>query len=188
MTTSNNSLRTPAGILSYPHLFVPKPPAEGAEPRYSLVLVFTEEAANSPEFKALKKAAADAVRERWGDKIPSSLRSPFRKCSEKDGAPFDDHPNGVFISAWTKQRPGIVGPRLEEILDPDDVFAGQIARATVRAFAYETAGNKGVSFGLNNLQIVRPDMDRLDGRRPARTDFDAVATEATTASDEDEPF
>jgi hypothetical protein len=185
----SNTLRTPYGILSYPHLFTPRPPAEGAEPRYSLVLVFPKEATESAEFKALKKAAADAAKERWGDKMPSNLRSPFRKCTEKEGEPFDSHPDGIFISAWTKQRPGVVGPRLEEILDPTDVFAGQLARATVRAFAYETAGNKGVSFGLNNLQLVRPDMDRLDGRRPARSDFDAVAEEAVTAESEDDvPF
>jgi hypothetical protein len=191
MASNTPAIRTPIGILSYPHLFVPKPPAEGAEPRFSLVLVFPEETVRSPEFQALKKAAAAAVKERWGDKAPANLRNPFRKCSEKEGSPFDDHPNGIFISAWTKVAPGIVGPRLEELIDPADVFAGQLARCTVRPFAYEAAGNKGVSFGLNNIQIVKPDMDRLDGRKPARNDFDAVdEPEAVAAGgdDADEPF
>ena len=38
------SLMTPYGLLSFPNLFTPRAPAEGAEPRYSINLVFDEKA------------------------------------------------------------------------------------------------------------------------------------------------
>ena len=31
-------------------------------------------------------------------------------------------------------------------------------------FFYDKAGNKGVSFGLNHVQIIKADMPRIDGR------------------------
>lgn len=181
-------IRTPAGILCYPALFTPRAPAEGAEPRFSLVIAYSkEQVANDPAFKTLKQAIAACARERWGDKLPANLRNPLRPTSEKDAEPFASLEGGLFLSAWSKKRPGVVGPGLEEILDPDDVWAGQQVRITCRPFAYDTSGNRGVSLGLNNVQIVDRDGERMDGRRPARTDFDALET-ATADSDDDIPF
>lgn len=181
----SETLMTPYGVLSYPNLHTPRPPAEGAEPRYSCVLVFDAAAQQTAEFKALKAAAAAAAKARWGNSIPKGLRSPFRDCSEKEGEPFDSIAGGVFISPWTKRKPGIVGPRLEEILTPEEVWAGQTARATVGVFAYDNAGNKGVSFSLNNLQIVRRDADRVDGRRAANKDFGAIGGEAEEETEDE---
>jgi hypothetical protein len=42
------------------------------------------------------------------------------------------------------------------------VYAGQYVKAAVHAYAYDTKGNKGVSFGLDALQIIR-DGDPLSG-------------------------
>jgi hypothetical protein len=176
-----DSVKTPMGILSYPNLIVPKPPAEGAEPRYSCVIVFDEEAQKTEAFKLLKAACAQVAQEKWGANIPKNLRTPFRPCSEKEGEPFASCPGGVFISPWSKQKPGIVGPDLAEVLVADDIWAGQIVRASVRPFAYENTGNKGVSFGLGNLQITKPNMPRIDGRKSAKAEFDAVEDLAEAA-------
>ncbi|HKJ88554.1 MAG TPA: ssDNA-binding protein, partial [Gammaproteobacteria bacterium] len=46
-------------------------------------------------------------------------------------------------------------------------------RASVRPFAYDTQGNRGVSFALNNIQLLR-DGERLDSRVAPEEDFDAV--------------
>jgi hypothetical protein len=171
--TARKSLTTPPGILSFPAIFEARKPAPNAEPRFSIVLIFDEAAQKTPEFIALKNAAGAAAKAEWpGDKMPSNLRSPFRKGEEKTYAGYG--PGKIFISAWSKSKPGIVDAGLNEILVPGDVWAGMLARATVTPFAYSNSGNVGVAFGLNNIQIIRKDMPRLDGRTQATKDFDAV--------------
>lgn len=172
------SLKTPVGLLSFPALFKPRAPAPGAEPRYSLNLVFDPEAQKTPEFLALKRAVMDVIEGELGatkakDKATlASLRLPFRDAGEKAYAGYlSGH---IYISAWSKDKPGLVNARVQEILLPEEVWPGQLARCTVRPFWFSTSGNRGVSFGLNNVQIVRSDMPRLDGRKKATDDFDTV--------------
>ncbi len=185
------ALITPFGILSFPNLFTPRPPAEGADPRYSLTLVFDQQAQASNEFKILKDAVAQCAREKWGNKMPSNLRSPFRDAAEKDYAGYEE--GFIFINAWTKTAPGLVGPSREDILDPNDIWAGQLARASVKPFAYDNSGNKGVAFGLENVQIGKFDMPRLDGRTAAHkafgdADVSSYMADTPNNSDSDFPF
>src|SRR5690606_32482380 len=104
-----------------------------------------------------RKAVHEAIVEKWGAQKAQdqaflrSLRLPFRATAEKDYAGFDK--GDIFISPWSKNQPGIVDVQGTDIKVPGDVFAGQQARATVRAFAYEQSGNKGVAFGLEHVQI-----------------------------------
>jgi len=166
------TLRTPVGMSSFVHLFTPRAPTQGAEPRFSMNILFDQDAQNSPEYKKLKVAVSACVKDQWGDKIPSGLRSPFRDAGEKDYEGYT--PGTIYIAPWSKQKPGIVDGRLQDVLAADDVFAGQLVRATIRAFAYDNSGNRGVSFGLQNVQIVKAEMPRLDGKKAASKDFDAL--------------
>ena len=186
------SLRTPIGILSFPRVFTPRPRAQGGEPVYQVNLLFDKASQATPEFAALRRAVSVLIDETWGkdkhqDKaFVSKLRNPFRKCAEKSYKGYDIE-GGVYIAPWTKTRPGVVNAQRQEITVPDDVWAGQLARATVAPFAYDNSGNKGVSFALNNLQICRTDMPRLDGRTAAEDDFDEF-TDVGELVDEDAPF
>ncbi len=185
------ALITPFGILSFPTLFVPRAPVEGAEPRYSLTLVFDKVQQATAEYKTLRDAVAACAREKWGNKVPSNLRSPFRDASEKDYAGYED--GFIFINAWTKTAPGLVGPNREDIHDPNDIWAGQLARASVKPFAYDTSGNRGIGLSLQNVQIGKFDMPRLDGRVAASKAFDdanvsGYVSDTTSKSDDDFPF
>lgn len=172
-----SSVRTPIAILSFPHLFSPRPRAPGGEPVFSCSLLFDQAAQKHPDFAALITAMNLCIDEEWGigksrDKaFLGTIRRPFRRAQDKAYKGYDI-PNGLYISPWSKSRPGLVDAQRNEISVPDDVWAGQLARATVAAFAYSTSGNKGVSFALNNIQICRTDGERLDGRRAAREEFD----------------
>ena len=188
---------TPQGVLSFPHLFQPKPPAPGADPRFSCVLVFTPEQQESDQFKAMEKAIRATAKERFGDQMPRGLRNPIRETAEKKH--FDNFPAGSkFVSLWSKQdsQPKVVDANVQHVTVPGDVFAGQIARASYRAFAYNTSGNAGVSLYLNNVQICKADAERLDGRMSAENEFDKVAGGTTPAAagteldddDGDDPF
>jgi Protein of unknown function (DUF2815) len=188
------TVQTPSGILSYPHLFKPRPVTPGSEPRYSLNLIFDEAEQKSPEFLKLRQAANECAKEFFGDKMKNPafvqrLRKPFRPCSDKPGVAGYDVKNGVFIAAWSKEAVRIVGPDTHEITVPGDVFPGQRARVQVRPFGYENSGNIGVSFGLQGVQITRRNMPRLDGRvnmpwdRSTEEDDDDTFVGATTGDD-----
>ncbi len=180
------SVTTPIGMLSFPHLFKPKPRAANKEADFSASLIFSELVQKTPEYAALKKAVLAAVEEEWPGKSKDEaflkrLTLPFRDAGEKDYQGYT--PGSVFVSAWTKKRPGVINGRKEDIDAPDDVWAGQLARFTVTPFAWDFSGKRGVSLALNNVQITKSNMPRIDGRKPAREEFDAVEEEGSDESE-----
>jgi hypothetical protein len=168
------------GVLCFPALFEPKANSQNKQqaPRYSCILLFDELSTQSTAYQNLRAAVQEAAGEKWGaakaadPAFMRSLRLPFRLASDKE---YDGFEKGkVFIAPWSKgdgARPGVVDLHGKDIVVPADVFAGQLARATVRAFAYENQGNKGVAFGLEHVQIVKADEPRIDGRRSAESAF-----------------
>jgi hypothetical protein len=179
------SINTPIGMLSFPSIFQAKATTFNAEPRFSASLIFDPAAQRTPEYAALKKAAFETGIAKWGaDKMKDpnfirTLRLPFRDAGEKEYAGYTE--GHTFVQAWSKNRPGIVDARLQDITVPDDVWPGQLARFDVSPFAYDVTGNKGIAFGLSAIQITKRDMPRLDGRRAANKAFGAVEEEGAEA-------
>jgi len=149
----------------------------GGEPKYSITMLFPKGA----DLSALKNAATEAATEKWGadkTKWPKNLRIPFRNQSEKEFEGYEK--DAIFITATSKQRPGLVDTNVQEIIEEKDFYPGCYARATVRAFAYDQAGNRGVSFGLQNVQKLA-DGDPLGGRTRPSDDFEPVQDESAPA-------
>lgn len=168
---------TPWGKLSFVNLFQPRPPMDGAgEPRYSTNLIIPKSKMNSPEYKRLSDAIRECAKDYFGDKVDfARIRLPIRKGSERDYEGYDD--DAVFIAPWTKTKPGVIDENKNDILAPGDVYAGQVARLTVRPFGYDKGGNKGVGLALNNVQVVLSlDAPRLDGRRSAASEFEEAGS------------
>ena len=188
------SVRTPIGILSFPNLFSPRPRAPGGEPVYQCSILFNEAAQKDPAYDALRRAVREEIDDKNGagksrdPQFMAGVRSPFRPTSEKQYSGYDI-PNGIFISPWTKTKPGLVDAVRNEIMVPEDIWPGQLVRATVSPFWYNTSGNRGVSFALNNLQVCRTDGPRLDGRKAAKEDFpDYDGPGAAVMADDEVPF
>lgn len=178
------SVMTPRFKVSFPNVFRPgKAMQEGAEPKYGIAMLF----ALGADLSVLKAAANDAVIEKWGadkTKWPKNLRNPFRDQGEKEFAGYEA--GAIFMSATSKQRPGLVDASNQDIINEADFYAGCYARATVNAFCYDKAGNRGVSFGLNNVQKL-DDGEPLGGRTRASDDF-ASAGEAMGKESTDNLF
>lgn len=178
-TTKKATAMTPKFRVSFPHVFEPQEAMNGGKAKYGLSMLF-EPGADLSELKAL---AAAALNEKWPnkDKRPKNLRNPFRDQGEKE---FEGCVAGaVFINATSMQRPGLVDNNVQPIIDQADFYPGCYARATVTAFAYDTAGNAGVAFGLNNIQKLA-DGEPLGGRTNPEADFAPVASAATPSSDD----
>ncbi|CAB4121436.1 Protein of unknown function DUF2815 [uncultured Caudovirales phage] len=166
---------SPQAVLSYPHLFEPNLPPGATEPVYSCALVFEK----GTDLSELKKAALAAATEKFGNKAEGLIRDgklkmPFRNDAEDKGYPA----GSIFMNVKNKSKPGIVSTypgqdgKPTAIDSPDQVYAGCHVRASLRAYAYDVSGNKGVAFSLGNLQKLA-DGDRLDGRKRAEDEFEA---------------
>lgn len=156
MSENNGNLKTPEGRVSFPRVFE-KNHRSG---KYELTLVFPKDT----DLSLLQAAAREAVKAKWGDKIPSGLRNPFRKVSDKMstyGEDFD--PGDVFVCFRSQNRqPMIVDAAVQPIMTQSDFYPGCWARVSTNAYAYDREGNKGVAFGLINIQKIRAD-DPLAG-------------------------
>jgi hypothetical protein len=147
---------TPIGISSFINLKEPRAVVVGGEPRYSISIIFDKAAQATELFRNLEQAIQDAVRRKWPNKVPTGLRSPFRDGAEKEGQ-YEGYKSGdIFISPWSKDKPGVVDINRQDLLDLSDVYAGWTCRAFVRPFAYDAGGDKGVGLFFNSVQFLRP--------------------------------
>lgn len=155
--------------------------APDAKAKFSIRACFPPTA----DLTALKQQAQAVAIEKWGaGKTPKAMRSPFRLNEELENPVVGIGDDWIVMtfSANEDRRPGLVDANLQDIINEEDVYAGAWYRCQVRAFAYDNAGNKGVSFGLQNVQKLRDDDPIGGGRTPANKAFEAVGG-SKTASD-----
>lgn len=163
---------TGQAVLSYPNLFRPRAVKAGDEPKYSATLIFDIDKERK-SLERLRDAAFYAGREKWKnfDELVKAgrIRLPWRKGEEKGDAKGYG-PGKIYINCNSNQQPGVVDRRVQPIVNPNEIYPGCIVIASVRAFTYDTRGNKGVSFGLNNIQKVA-DGEAIGGRARPEDDF-----------------
>lgn len=168
-----DKLITPEFRAAFVGLFRATAPRENPDgkKKYSMRAVFMPDT----DISTLKAAAKEAASAKWGNNVPKTLRSPFRLNEELDN-PIPGVPDDAVVmtfSANEDRRPGVVDAHLQDIIDETEVYSGAWFRAQVRAYAYETSGNRGVAFGLENVQKLRDDDALGSGRVPASKAFEA---------------
>jgi len=194
-------------VLSYPNLFVPKIPPNarpGQKARYSAMILIPQ----SVDISDLQKVVYNLMKDRWGDKTdellqagmanqPNGLRWPFRKDNlKRDGTKrYDEATYKCFITPWSETQPGLVdcyvgtdGKPLK-ITQPDQtkLYAGCVVNVSVNPFVYDNTGNRGVNFGLVNMQHWG-DGERLDNRVAAEDQFQGRERPTSSITDDDAPF
>lgn len=176
---------SPEAIISYPHIFTAEAFEPGDDPEFSAAFIFLKDT----DTKELRAAALAVAKDRWGaDKLKALAASneyfsPFRTDWEKKGYPE----GSTYFNARSQRRPGVVSQipdakgKPTRITDEDQVVAGARVKVLVSVYAWDTKGNKGVSFGLSGVQLIRKptEEERLDGGVAAEdafaVDLDAVA-------------
>lgn len=177
ISEKTGSIITAEGRLSYAmYLFNPNPkatvksgPNAGAL-KYTLSLLIPPDS----DLTAMKKAAENAVNVKWpvGSKDrPRNPKSPFLDAGEKEGEEFD---GWTLIRVSTAKRPGVIEANGQPA-NQEDVYSGRWARLSLNVAAYDTDGNKGASFFLSNVQLLRHD-EHIGGvaTPKAGSDFDPV--------------
>jgi hypothetical protein len=190
---------TPVFRLDYPNLFEARENNKSHKMEFSCCGIFPADA----DLSELKAAVKAAIEEEWGTdrkKWPRGLKNPLRKAEER--ITEGEYPKGyddgmVFFNIKSKYRPQVVGPDMEEIIDPSDVYRGCWVRATVKAYTYEVSGNKGVAFGLQAMQKTgddesisnRPDVGQMFSQvKPTGKVSDAGDAFGDDGDDADDEF
>jgi hypothetical protein len=184
---------SPTGRVSFPSVFKPTAMEQGKDPKFQITLIFDKADPETQKLLAeMKAAAGEAVKKRWPNGAPSNLRNPFRdgneKFEEKGWVEFKDK---IFVkfSASEDRPPQVVDGGKRTITEASGQFyPGCWARVSYTCYAYDASGNKGVAFGLCNIQKIRDD-SAFDSRSTADQDFDAVAgSETASGGNEQMPW
>lgn len=174
-TEKTQSIVTPTFRVSFPNVFKAKKNDLSGKDEYSVVALFSK----GTDLKILEAEAKKAIVKKWGpdsSQWPKPLKSPFRKHEEREKSgklPSGLEAGGIFMNLKSQQKPGVVDQNVQAILDESDFYAGCFAKASVRAYAYDQKGNRGVAFGLGNIQKVK-DGDQLSGRTKPEDEFQAI--------------
>lgn len=172
----DNEVITGQVRLSYVHLFEPYAISEGDDPKYSCLLLISKKDKDTIQaIRRAQKAALESGADRvFNGKVPKAWADTMHDGDEEGD--LDAHPEYAghyYMAVSSRTRPGVVDRNVNPIIDGSEIYSGCFARLALGAFAYNTRGKKGVSFGLNHVQKMG-DGDYLDGRTSAEDVFGAL--------------
>ncbi len=162
--------------LSYVHLFSPFANQPGAEPKYSVTLLIPKSDTTTKQRidAAIQAAIEEGISSRWNGMRPPQVAIPIYDgdgVRPSDGMPFSEECKGHWVmTVSSKQKPEIVDINLNPIIDQTQIYSGIYGRVSIRFFAYNATGKKGIGCGLGNVQKLE-DGEPLGGRTSAASDF-----------------
>ena len=134
---------------------------------------------------ALKAAAKEALMAKFGDKIPKNVRSPLRDGdteTKTDGSPLGkEYAGHFFCNVKSTAKPGAIDAHGNDLIGADDIVSGDYVRVSLNAYAYSQAGNSGVSFGLNNILLLKKGQP-LGSSKPSAADDFGIGKSAAPAA------
>lgn len=172
---------------SYSAFFEPKPVSkdQDAELKYGSGFIIPKD---HPQIKEIKAVIDKVGSEKFGDawKKIKAKKPPLYDgdAVDEDGELLSDDPSTVgayTLNARSKRKPQVVDRKVQPILDESEIWSGCYVNASVAVFAFDVDVNKGVSFGLNNVQLIK-EGERLGGAPNADQEFEEIE------GDEDDGF
>jgi hypothetical protein len=158
---------------SYVNVFRPRKNDLSGKEEYSMMVIVPK--SDKKTVSALKDAAQGAADERWGGKPPKGIRMPLRDAdreADDAGEPVQAHLKGCyFMNVKSNDKPGLVDKNRMEVIDANEFQSGDYCRVSLNAFAYDVNGNRGVSFGLQNIQVLDKG-EPLGSKARAEDEFD----------------
>lgn len=170
-------------VASFPN--VVKPRLNTADPKpenhfleYTIELLIPKDT----DMTELNRVMDLAKTERWGEKIPQFRYAPIKDGDNKfnrDGEPYDGYPGNWFIVAKADEnrKPSVIDHENNDLTRSDAIVGGDIVNVFCSVYAYGVAGNNGIGFGLNSIQLVRKAEQPLGGgvsREAAKAAFASV--------------
>lgn len=135
------------------------------------------------DLSELKKAAVEVATAKWGEKAAGwikdgMIKNPFldgggkQARSQKTGELHPGMGEGkTFIRTQSQYQPPVVDQRRLPITDPSKLPSGSLVYPVVHIFAWENKKQgKGLSFGIDAVQLVKDDGTRFGGGGGANPD------------------
>ena len=138
--------------FNYVNLLKPKAIVEGAEPRYSVVLLIAKKDKKTllDIENAIALAIAKGVRTN-GAAFDDDARVPLKDGDSED-VTEEVYKNHYYINTTSKYRPGVVDKSLKNIDDENEIYSGCYGRASLVFYPYVSIDGAGVGCGLRNIQ------------------------------------
>lgn len=178
---SRNGTKVVTGKVrtSFPRLFVPAAPPNDpdGDKKYSVLLLIPKD--DKATIKAIREAQKQALEDgkaKFAGKVPKNWSDSLHDCDEEDDLEQYPEREGhyrISVSATENYPPAVVDKHLQPIMDQTEVYSGCYVRVSMVGFAYSVQGNKGVSFGLRNVQKLA-DGEPLGGSSKPEDDFDML--------------
>lgn len=178
---SSGNIRLPCAKLYYPYFFKRQPNKKRPESewKYATQLLLPAGVDMTLVTKAVEEVAVAKFGADYAKKI--KLKKPFIKTEDqpKMADLADKFP--VFLRLNSNDKPGVVfasGARCDEDKS-HEVYGGRWAFVSVRPFSYDVDGSKGVSLGLQNVQLLEDDERLGGGRVSAEAEFESADVSST---------
>ena len=129
---------------------------------------------NKADLVPIMEAIDDAIKQKWGDKLPPKLYLPFKDGDTEDET-RTEYKGTMYAKASSKIKPQLVNAAVEAIIDQEEFYAGCYARATINIFTFSKVNN-GVGIGLMNIQKVRDGEHFGIANADPKNDFSKIET------------
>lgn len=144
--------------LSYVHLFKKFAVEEGQTPRFSCVIVIPK--SDTKTIEKIRTAQQNALENgkmgKFGGKIPKNWTDTLHDGDEDADLERNPEYKGCYyMTVGNSIKPGTVDRNYDELTEDDGadgLYSGCYARVSLDGFPFNASGNKGVSFGLRNVQ------------------------------------
>lgn len=165
---------------SYVNIFNPRMNDFSGKEEYSICILIPKD--DRDTVAKIQAAVKAVVAKKWSGKTPANLRTPLRDGDEeRPGDPA--YAGHYFMNLKSRDKPGVVDRNRDEVLHPAEFVSGDYCRVSMGAYAYDMHGNRGVSFGLGNVQVLEKG-EPLSSRSRAADEFTSWGDD----DDDDMPF
>lgn len=160
--------------FSYANVFEPRQTPNG-DLKYSVSLLIPKSDTLTYQkiINEINKTLEEATAKTFGGVKPANPRLPIYDGDgvRQSGEAFGPECKGCWVmTANSISAPEVVDASCQPILSKNEFYSGCYGRASLRFYAYNQNGNKGIGCGLGNVQKLE-DGQPLDGRTKAVDDF-----------------
>lgn len=121
----------------------------------------------------IRAAIAAAKLKKWGDPdedVSDTFRDGDAPKSQRGKGGKGEYAGHYFMGVKSFEPVGIVDTDRNDVLDSREFVSGDYCRVSIGASGYDRNGNSGVTFYLNNVQVLGKG-EPLSGRSRAEDDF-----------------
>lgn len=157
--------------FSYAFLTKPKQNDRG-EDKFSVTVLMPK--SDTKKYAELRACEREAAEKKFPGKPEAFYKQIKSVIHDGDGLrptgePFGPECKGHWVfTASTSDRPGCIDENLQPLMEP--IKSGDYGRVSINMYGFDTAGNRGVAAGLNNVMLLERG-ESLGGRSDAVSDF-----------------